>query len=674
MAIRTQIRLEQLTGSLNDTGGAVAALSADSLQGVQDALASAIKRITGAGSFHAQNAGEFSQAITPVANSGQDLGSAAKGWDDMFLGDDGVIQLGNDQDTTLTHVPDVGVLLNSVRQLQFGDSGTEIHQESDGNLQATADGSFKVVAPISELEASTAVVIDSPQLNLEDDGAILAFGAGRPTQLIHIAANDSLRLNDAIKLEFRDATEFVHSDADGFMHMEGETGVHLAVNGVDELAVTSLFSTFGGDIRIPDAGYVGNASVAQAIQLEADGDVNIVKDLVMRTNGSSIVNAGVDVVTFNATEVKIPGDLTVLGTTTTIDSTNLEVEDALIGLNYTSGSISGGARDAGLIMGQTGGDAPVAKAFYYDTGDSRFKIVETATAASGTNITDGAYQDLQLGDLYLEGLDIYGDGSGKAVVLTTGNSPDVGVQNNLTMGDDKSIVFGAGSDAQIKYDEAASDRLQILAAGAGALLSVSAGDIVLGHSGLGAAALGDVLKIQKIGTDGVVQVSGSIHSFGNDLILSSSGGKELKHMAGTTMMFLDGFKPATWSDADGIKLASAAASWTNFEAAYGEASILDAIVSAGGGAGTIQKRTVEVTGSAGYPIGYSVPLNMDLDQLGTADADERVDVYVNGQLMASSSEVTGNGDYALVGPVDSSTPVVFQFNLSLDDVVTAVVR
>ena len=124
MAIRTQIRLEQLTGSLNDGGSASATINVDSLQGVQDALASAVKRITGAGSYHAADAGKFYQDIVPDSNSARDLGTAAVGWDDLFLGDSGVIQLGDDQDTTLTHVPDQGILLNSSRALQFGDAAT----------------------------------------------------------------------------------------------------------------------------------------------------------------------------------------------------------------------------------------------------------------------------------------------------------------------------------------------------------------------------------------------------------------------------------------------------------------------------------------------------------------------------------------------------------------------
>mgnify|MGYP006908255207 FL=1 len=51
-----------------------------------------------------------------------------------LITDNKSIQLGADSDTTLTHVADTGILLNSTRQLQFGDSGTDIHQSADGVL------------------------------------------------------------------------------------------------------------------------------------------------------------------------------------------------------------------------------------------------------------------------------------------------------------------------------------------------------------------------------------------------------------------------------------------------------------------------------------------------------------------------------------------------------------
>jgi len=57
----------------------------------------------------ALEANEFS----PTTNDGIALGSSSKGWSDLFLADAGTIQFGNDQDITLTHIPDSGLVLAS---------------------------------------------------------------------------------------------------------------------------------------------------------------------------------------------------------------------------------------------------------------------------------------------------------------------------------------------------------------------------------------------------------------------------------------------------------------------------------------------------------------------------------------------------------------------------------
>lgn len=65
---------------------------------------------------------------------------------DLYVGDDleldsdsAKIGFGADSDVSLTHVADTGLLLNSSRKLQFGDSGTFIHQSVDGVLTIEAD-------------------------------------------------------------------------------------------------------------------------------------------------------------------------------------------------------------------------------------------------------------------------------------------------------------------------------------------------------------------------------------------------------------------------------------------------------------------------------------------------------------------------------------------------------
>jgi hypothetical protein len=119
------------------------------------------------------------------------LGSAALEWSDLFLADGGVINLGADQDTTLTHVADTGILLNSTRQLQFGDSGTYIHQSADGVLDLVSDTEIEINATTIDINGNveisgtlaqvgvatfTARDIHSGGITIANDGTIGSVG------------------------------------------------------------------------------------------------------------------------------------------------------------------------------------------------------------------------------------------------------------------------------------------------------------------------------------------------------------------------------------------------------------------------------------------------------------------------------------------------------------------
>tara|TARA_R100001163_G_scaffold4676_1_gene6011 strand:+ start:76 stop:2445 length:2370 start_codon:yes stop_codon:yes gene_type:complete len=80
---------------------------------------------------------------------------------DMTVGDDltlssdaGVLGFGADTDVTLTHVADTGLLLNSTRQLQFGDSGTYIHQSADGVLDLVSDTEIEINATTIDINGA----------------------------------------------------------------------------------------------------------------------------------------------------------------------------------------------------------------------------------------------------------------------------------------------------------------------------------------------------------------------------------------------------------------------------------------------------------------------------------------------------------------------------------------
>ena len=86
---------------------------------------------------------------------GNALGGASNEWSDLYLADGGIIYLGNDQDVTLTHVADTGILLSSTDQLQFGDSGTYIHQSADGVLDLVSDTEIEINATTIDVNGTT---------------------------------------------------------------------------------------------------------------------------------------------------------------------------------------------------------------------------------------------------------------------------------------------------------------------------------------------------------------------------------------------------------------------------------------------------------------------------------------------------------------------------------------
>ena len=93
-------------------------------------------------------------AFVPDASDGAALGTSALEFSDLFLADSAVINLGADQDTTLTHVADTGILLNSTRQFQFGDSGTYIHQSADGVLDLVSDTEIEINATTIDMNGN----------------------------------------------------------------------------------------------------------------------------------------------------------------------------------------------------------------------------------------------------------------------------------------------------------------------------------------------------------------------------------------------------------------------------------------------------------------------------------------------------------------------------------------
>lgn len=190
----------------------------------------------------------------------------------------------------------------------------------------------------------------------------------------------------------------------------------------------------------------------------------------LRTSGDYTVKAGAgydsgsgtNTIQLDARYVRIPGDLTVDGTQTTVNSTTLTVEDQFIETNRNNSTA--GTEDSGIFFNQGSSDHAL---IYYDAGDNEFQLGTTTQNASATtisNITLGqlkvastpsnanhaaskAYVDLQVGGGF--SLKVAGDDStqitvatgntlqftGGANITTTGSEPDtitIDLGQNLT--------------------------------------------------------------------------------------------------------------------------------------------------------------------------------------------------------------------------------------------------
>jgi hypothetical protein len=172
----------------------------------------------------------------------------------------------------------------------------------------------------------------------------------------------------------------------------------------------------------------------------------------LRTSGDYTVKAGAgydsgsgaNTIRLDARYVRIPGDLTVEGTQTVIDSQTLSVEDQFIEVNRNNSTA--GTEDSGLIFNQ---GSSTNQILYYDADQSEFVIGSTthnATVSAITNITPGnirvaepAQSDHAATKNYVDstvssgGFSIGFRGDDSAVVgVTSGNSVLIAGNTNLS--------------------------------------------------------------------------------------------------------------------------------------------------------------------------------------------------------------------------------------------------
>jgi len=127
------------------------------------------------------------------------------------------------------------------------------------------------------------------------------------------------------------------------------------------------------------------------------GTITAITDLDMTVGNKTILDTiGANTLTIGAnnTTISIPGNLTISGTTTTVNTTTLNVADNLF---YLNSDFTGSAtQDSGFVI-ERGNDTNVA--FVWDESADQFAMVTTNNTGSGNDITEIAYTHLRMANL-----------------------------------------------------------------------------------------------------------------------------------------------------------------------------------------------------------------------------------------------------------------------------------
>ena len=229
--------------------------------------------------------------------------------------------------------------------------------------------------------------------------------------------------------------------------------------------------------------------------LKTSGDYNV------KAGAGYNSGSGANTIQLDARYVRIPGDLTVSGTTTTIDSQTLSIEDQFIEVNRNNST--GGTEDSGIFFNQGTSNNQI---LYYDADQSEFVLGSTthaATVSAITNITVGnlriadpsqsdhaatkTYVDTQVSGAAGFSLKVAGDDSTQ-ITVETGNTLQFSGTNGITTAgaepDTITISLGRNLD---NIDTISTDR--------------SNQDLTLTSNGTGAVVIDDVLSFSGMASD-----------------------------------------------------------------------------------------------------------------------------------------------------------------------------
>ena len=234
------------------------------------------------------------------------------------------------------------------------------------------------------------------------------------------------------------------------------TGKTLAVGGT--LNVTGTFSLSGTavtatatELNVLDGitatttelnyvdGVTSSIQTQLVAKIENGDDVNlgdISSGAITSTGNSQMAN------------LVVTGNLTVQGTTTTVDTDNLNVKDKNITLNYSTGDSSSTANGAGITI-QDAVSSTQDATILWDTTNDEFDFSHGITLPDDRRIKFGDSNDLQIYHI-TDGNSLIAAATGVLHIRNTGNDQDVTIQTDDGVGGTADYFRADGSTGEAK--------------------------------------------------------------------------------------------------------------------------------------------------------------------------------------------------------------------------------
>ncbi|MAG27578.1 hypothetical protein CMI47_18755 [Candidatus Pacearchaeota archaeon] len=573
-----------------------------------------------------------SNLLAPSASDGAALGSTSLEWSDLYLADGAVINLGNDQDVTLTHVADTGLLLSGSTniQLQFRDAALSINSSVDGQLDIDADTELEITAPIVDINASTSVNV-SNDLKLDSDNSIFAMGAD---------ANDFTITHDGTTGATIAATTQVDITAGAASTWHASAG-DLTIGGASQAnavviksveatadAIDIIASAGGVEVNLGDAG----GTFSMVVKDDADEtqfSVNTAGAAYvqgnLQVNGDNIADSsGNAAFTFDGSaNVRVNGNLEVMGTSITADVANLLVEDPIV--LFGSGAASSNA-NGGFALASGSSTSNQALVFGRVANDVWGVGKKDVVSGEVTTLADMSLVDLRASRFQIDSANDYIDVStdlqiiAAADILLDPAGGDVILDGNLVSQTDNTDALGANGTAW-------SD----LFLATGAVVNFDAGDVTLTHSS-------NTLTLDAGSNFIATNISGSLTKLddGTDYIIAGSG----------------------------IDIVTGSSGELTISAPSGE----------------IKRSRSFYTVTGSHANGQNLTLDTSSGKTGFTNVTaqnnpyDALDVYLNGQYMRSGTSAA-NGDYtvspefAVASGSFGAADIVFFFALENGDIV-----